>query len=525
MSFKIPKKLPQEWIEEIERNGSVGSIIHGLKVVARDERGTIVHVSNDSFKILHNGQNSSTFGNTHIGPGGYQENDYIMASIYTCPVAGALISISVYIGATVTGNLKVAIWRGSDKVLVVGSDAVVAVSNAWNTVNLSASLTNQTYWLGVITDFNVLMSKRYDGGDSNQYTYDAMPFSSAWHNPLTSDGYQNNAVSIYATYTVSVPTVTTQAVTNIEEITATGNGNITVIEGLATKRGVCWNTTGNPTVSDSKAEEIGSFGTGAFTESMTNLSPGTLYYVRAYGYNLIGYGYGNEVTFTTKPNPPTSLASTAKTKNSISLSWSKGSGAVTTMIRYRTDQYPTGPTDGTQGYSDTGSSGTVGSLSSGQIYYFRAWSYNSASPSPGYSDDYSSVIEYTRPDDPSSLACTVIDAHEIDLSWSKGTGGDKVMIRRKIGSYPTSTSDGDQVYFDTGTSYNNTGLVGGVHYYYRAWAFDTDSGYYSDSYSQDDDTTTTSTLPTGKIFMIDNDNNLFRINFSTMIEEKALSIT
>jgi len=324
----------------------------------------------------------------------------------------------------------------------------------------------------------------------------------------------------------TVPTVTTQAVSSVEEATSTGNGNITATGGEnCSKRGVCWNTTGTPTVADFKTEETDSFGTGAFTEAMASLSPGTLYYVRAYAYNSAGYGYGDQVTFTTKPNPPTSLTSTAKTKNSISLSWNKGSGAVTTMIRYHTDQYPTGPTDGTQGYSDTGSSGTVGSLSSGQIYYFRAWSYNAASPSPGYSDDYSSVTEYTRPDDPSSFACAVIDSHEIDLSWTKGTGGDKTMIRRKIGSYPTSVSDGDEVYLDIGTSYNNTGLVGGVHYYYRAWAYDTDSGYYSDSYSQDDDTTTTPILPTGKLLILDKDNNLFRINSSDLTEEKNLAIT
>jgi hypothetical protein len=96
---------------------------------------------------------------------------------------------------------------------------------------------------------------------------------------------------------------------------------------------------------------------------------------------------------------------------------------------------------------------------------------------------------------------------------------------RKIDSYPTNISDGDVVYFDTGTSYNNTGLVGGVHYYYRAWAYDTDSGYYSDNYSQDEDTTTTPTLLTGKIFTVDKDNNVFRINSSDLTEEKALLIT
>jgi hypothetical protein len=67
----------------------------------------------------------------------------------------------------------------------------------------------------------------------------------------------------------------------------------------ASKRGVCWNTTGNPTVADSKSEETDSFGVGAFTRPMTGLTPGQHYYVRAYAYNSAGYGYGGEVEFDT----------------------------------------------------------------------------------------------------------------------------------------------------------------------------------------------------------------------------------
>lgn len=98
---------------------------------------------------------------------------------------------------------------------------------------------------------------------------------------------------------VAAPTVTTQAVSDIGTTTATGNGNITDTGGEnCSKRGVCWNTGGNPTVADSKSEETDSFGTGAFTRPMTGLTPGQHYYVRAYAYNSAGYGYGTEVEFT-----------------------------------------------------------------------------------------------------------------------------------------------------------------------------------------------------------------------------------
>jgi len=111
----------------------------------------------------------------------------------------------------------------------------------------------------------------------------------------------DNRISLYAEG-VTLSTVTTQAVSAIGETTATGNGNITATGGEnATKRGVCWNTTGNPTVADSKSEQIGSFGTGAFSRPMTGLARGEKYYVKAYAYNSAGYGYGSEVTFYTYP--------------------------------------------------------------------------------------------------------------------------------------------------------------------------------------------------------------------------------
>lgn len=102
---------------------------------------------------------------------------------------------------------------------------------------------------------------------------------------------------------VSAPTVTTQAVSDIDPTTATGNGNITDTGGEnCDKRGVCWNTGGNPTVADDKSEETDSFGTGAFTRPMTSLSEGTKYYVKAYAHNSAGYGYGAQVDFISGKN-------------------------------------------------------------------------------------------------------------------------------------------------------------------------------------------------------------------------------
>ena len=63
-----------------------------------------------------------------------------------------------------------------------------------------------------------------------------------------------------------------------------------------TARGVCWSTSENPTISNSHTTD-GS-GLGSFTSSITGLTSGETYYVRAYATNSAGTAYGNQVSLT-----------------------------------------------------------------------------------------------------------------------------------------------------------------------------------------------------------------------------------
>ncbi|MHC1775293.1 MAG: FISUMP domain-containing protein [Lentimicrobium sp.] len=95
-----------------------------------------------------------------------------------------------------------------------------------------------------------------------------------------------------------LPTITTTEVTNVLSNTATTGGNVISDGGGAvTFRGVCWSTSPNPVISGNHTTD-GS-GTGEFTSNLTGLTPGTLYYVRAYAVNSVGIVYGNEFSFTT----------------------------------------------------------------------------------------------------------------------------------------------------------------------------------------------------------------------------------
>ena len=98
--------------------------------------------------------------------------------------------------------------------------------------------------------------------------------------------------------TLTLPTVTTSAVSNITTNSATCGGTVTNSgNATVTARGVCWSTSHNPTISN--IHTTNGSGTGTFTSSITGLSANTTYYLRAYAKNSAGTAYGEERSFTT----------------------------------------------------------------------------------------------------------------------------------------------------------------------------------------------------------------------------------
>ena len=90
--------------------------------------------------------------------------------------------------------------------------------------------------------------------------------------------------------------ITTTEVTNITANSAVSGGEITDNGGYTiTKRGVCWGTAENPTMTGDKTTD-GS-GDGAFTSTITGIEPAKTYHVRAYALCAAGVAYGNDVTF------------------------------------------------------------------------------------------------------------------------------------------------------------------------------------------------------------------------------------
>lgn len=99
----------------------------------------------------------------------------------------------------------------------------------------------------------------------------------------------------------ATPTVSTQAISDIQSSSATGNGTIlTMGVPRATQYGMVWSTSAHPTVALSSKTEEGLIGaTGSFVSYISGLMGNTLYYVKAYATNSEGTVYGDEVSFTT----------------------------------------------------------------------------------------------------------------------------------------------------------------------------------------------------------------------------------
>lgn len=96
----------------------------------------------------------------------------------------------------------------------------------------------------------------------------------------------------------NLPTVITTPISEITGTTAVVGGTVTADGGeTIISRGICWNTSPNPTTANNILAN--GLGLGQFSATLTALQNGTTYYVRAYATNINGTSYGEQVVFIT----------------------------------------------------------------------------------------------------------------------------------------------------------------------------------------------------------------------------------
>lgn len=92
-------------------------------------------------------------------------------------------------------------------------------------------------------------------------------------------------------------TLTTSSLSDANGTIAKSGGNITDDGGTpVTARGICWALNSSPSI-NLASKTIDGAGTGSFSSSLSDLTPGITYYMRSYATNNIGTCYGNEIKF------------------------------------------------------------------------------------------------------------------------------------------------------------------------------------------------------------------------------------
>lgn len=210
--------------------------------------------------------------------------------------------------------------------------------------------------------------------------------------------------------TVNIPTVSTKDATYIASTTARLQGLLDQDGGAACEYRFQYGFASGVYSLETSWE--GAKATGqTFYADVTGLSSDTTYYFRAQARNGAGVSNGAEKSFTTSWEllPPTQFNAHATSGTDVSLAWIKGGGSDNTLIRFRTDVYPTTSADGTQAYLGGSSSVLVSNLTPGTTFYFSAWGESAE----GYSSTYAQAIATTLAGTP----ITIPTSPETPTGW------------------------------------------------------------------------------------------------------------
>jgi len=186
-----------------------------------------------------------------------------------------------------------------------------------------------------------------------------------------------------------VPIVVASSVVNITETTAVCGGEISSDGGAdVTSRGVCWSLNANPTTSDKKT--IDGVGKGTFNSSITGLTPGGTYYLRAYAGNSVGTAYSSQVIFTALASE---VALTTKSLSLVTTTSAACGGAISTDggaavtargVCWNTSANPTIANSKTSDGTGPGLyTSSITGLTKNTLYYIRAYATNSVGTSYG----------------------------------------------------------------------------------------------------------------------------------------------
>lgn len=304
----------------------------------------------------------------------------------------------------------------------------------------------------------------------------------------------------FTTISLTAPSVTTDAASNIAQTTVTLNGEVTADGGAAiTARGVCYSTATSPDLTDSYT--TGGTAVDSYSHEVTSLTAGTTYYIRAYATNSVETSYGSETNFTTLKNTPTAQASGVTFTNiastTMTVSWTRagtGGGDYCLLVAEAAGDVnsPSDGTDytassafgsGTPAISGTGTSyaifkGTetsvnVTGLTAGTSYTFKVFEFNNTGTNTKYyvadgTDNPDS--QTTSSAEPTTQAHTItfssLQTTTMTIGWTDGNGSNRIVAVSDVGG---ATSPSDNTEYSASADWNSKGTQLGSSDYYTVY--------------------------------------------------------
>jgi len=273
-------------------------------------------------------------------------------------------------------------------------------------------------------------------------------------------------------------TITTTPITAATISSAVSGGTLeTDGDSLnVSERGICWSTSANPTIANSKIAN--GKGKGKYTASITGLQIATQYYVRAYATNITSTFYGDEIKLITTNGSMTLTTTIATSITAVSATIGgtvpNDGGAAVTERGFCISKLPNPTINNkiTNGSGVGSFASNITGLEANTTYYVRVFATNIVGTA------YGNEISFTTKDGIVTLTTTTAFSITTTSATSGGTitndGGATITARGICWSTSTKPTIANSKSTSIGTigsfTINFSNLNTGTTYYLRAYA-------------------------------------------------------
>ena len=299
---------------------------------------------------------------------------------------------------------------------------------------------------------------------------------------LNSAGEGYSDISTFKT-TSTAPSVRTLGSSELSATSAELSGEVTDDNGeIITERGFVWmKGEGTPTTSSSKLTADGTMG--AFTATLTDLSPNQVYSFRAYAINSKGTSYGEVMTFEIQVDLPTVTTDEVTDITDYSavsggnVTVDGGADILAKGVVWSRSKYPTVDleTKTDEGTGLGAFASTMSNLISGSTYYVRAYATNVAGTGYGKEMEFKTTGELSYELFDAANCFIVSESDTYSFKTVKGNSSESVgsvasaevlwesfgtSETPKVGSLVSSVSvQGDAIVFDVADPYREGNAV------------------------------------------------------------------